>query len=238
MDKVRYPSRGIEYADSEERRIKNFAIAMAGKNKTTDIPDYKMKQRILYIEETSPERLWQIAELLVNEGRFSDAYDYIEQMEDEEKLRWFLAEAMKRGDFFNFDRVARKLGIEIPAKEWEELGDTAARLGYIKYAVESYRRAGNRAKSGKIIAENPDFFGPILEMERIGAPGLSEEEEEEGEDDEDEDEDEDMDLPPTLKAIEEGTLIEEAPKTPAKDPQQAARDAAAKARKKKWKKKK
>jgi hypothetical protein len=195
------------------------------------IPDYKTKQKILYVEETPPEQLWQIAELLIKDERFSEAYDFIERMNDEEKLRWFLEESRKKGDFFNFDRAARRLDLEVPAKDWEELGDTAARLGLIKYAVECYRRAGNREKSKKIIEENPDFFGPILEMERFGAPKLSEQIEEEDEEEED-------DLPQTLKAIEEGTLVEGAPKMPTKDPEQAARDAATKARKKKWKKRK
>ena len=37
------------------------------------------------------------------------------------------------------------------------------------YAVEAYRRAGQRQKADDIIRSNPDFFGPSVEMEREAA---------------------------------------------------------------------
>ena len=107
------------------------------------------------------------------------------------------------------------------------MGEIAAREGLVNYAVESYRRAGNRNKAKQLTSSNPDFFGPVLEMERLGLAAPEEEETE--------------DIPlglSILEKLEKAALEGKNLEPPEKDAQQAARDSMAKARKKKWKKKK
>jgi len=138
---------------------------MAAKEKKS-VPDYQEKQKILYIKETPPEKLLEVADRLLEQDRFSDAYDYLERSGDEKKIEEYMNMALDRGDFFNFDRAARKLDIEIEPELWEQLGENAAARDLFAYAVDAYRRAGRRGKTDEIMRANPDFFGPSIEMDR------------------------------------------------------------------------
>lgn len=127
---------------------------------------YGQKQKILYIDKTPKEKLLEIADRLLELDRFSEAFDFIERSGDEKRLEEYMYAALERGDFFNFDRAARKLDMEVPPETWKQLADKAAEAGFINNAVEAYRRAGERGRAREIIAEHPDFFGPVVETER------------------------------------------------------------------------
>lgn len=200
--------------------------------KIAGIPDYKQRQKILYIDKTPPEELARFADMLLVQNRYSEAFDYLERMGDAERLRSFMNDAKERGDFFNFERTARKLNLEVERGEWEELARKAVEKGLIRYAVEAYRRAGNRQKARELIAEFPQLFEPVLES---GKPVAELEEEEE-----EKKEISTKGAKPPLPAPEEKPALKVEPSKPAveKDPQQAAREAAMKALKKKWRKKK
>ena len=134
--------------------------------KKGEFPDYKEKQKLLYIKQTPPEVLLEIADGLLEEDRFSEAYDYIERSEDEKRIEDYMRKALDRGDFFNFERTALRLDLEIPPEMWESLADKAAQAEFYDYAVEAYRRAGLRHKAGEIIIANPEFFGPVILEDR------------------------------------------------------------------------
>jgi hypothetical protein len=131
--------------------------------------DYKEKQKILYIQKTPPDEVLRIANRLLDQDRFSEAYDYIERAGDEKRIEEFMYKALERGDFFNFDRAARRLDIEVEPDLWAQLADNAAAADMFVYAVEAYRRAGRRQKADDVIRARPDFFGPSIEMEREAA---------------------------------------------------------------------
>jgi len=127
---------------------------------------YRQRQKILYIDRTPKEKLLEIADQLLELDRFSEAFDFIERAGDDKRLEEYMYKALERGDFFNFDRAARKLDMEVPPQTWKQLGDNARRAGMINNAVEAYRRAGERATAQQLVAENADFFGPVVETER------------------------------------------------------------------------
>lgn len=199
--------------------------------KIKGIPNYKQRQRILYIDKTPPQELAGFADMLLAEKRYSEAFDYLERLGDAERLRRFMEEAKKRGDFFNFERTARKLNLEVKPSEWEELAECAVRYGLVRYAVEAYRRAGNRQRARELIAEFPQLFEPVLESGKPAAE-LDEEEEEEKK------ELPPKEIKPALPPPEEKPVVKVEPPAPEKDAEQLAREAAVKARKKKWRKKK
>ena len=194
------------------------------------IPNYKEKQKLLYVDDTPDQQLGDIAEELLAQKRHSEAFDYLERMEDETKLKKFMTDAKNRGDLFNYERSARVLEIEVDHKEWAELASMVVHAGMIVNAVEALRRAGEKARARELIAANPDFFGPTLEMDRLAKPGVAEELEEE---------EEKKEAPkPEPKKIEPVVQATHETSTAPKDPDEEAAEAAARARKKKWKHKK
>ncbi len=144
---------------------------------------YARRQKILYIDRTPKGKLLEIAEGLLEMDRFSEAFDFISRSGDEKKLEEYMYGALERGDFFNFDRAARKLDMEVPTETWKQLGDNAAEAGFINNAVEAYRRAGQRGRAREIMDEHPEFFEPVVETERQKAlaAGKSAEQDEEAE---------------------------------------------------------
>lgn len=140
-------------------------------DKKTAIPDYQEKQKLLYIKKASPETLLDIADQLIKEDRFNEAYDYIKSSGDETVLEKYMHDALERGDFFNFERAALELDLEIPPEMWNDVADNAYRKDMQLFAVEAYRRAGEKQKAEKIIETHPDLFGPVFEMERQKVAG-------------------------------------------------------------------
>lgn len=198
--------------------------------KIKGIPDYRQRQKILYIDKTPLQELGMFADMLLAERRYSEAFDYLERMGDTNRLRSFLEEAKQRGDFFNFERTARKLNFDVKPAVWEELGRRAEQNGFVKYAVEAYMRASNRQRARALITEFPQLFEQVLENGK--SINLDEDEEKKA-------------LPAkeittSLPHLQKKAVSRiESPKTAAeKDPEQLARESAMKARKKKWRKKK
>ena len=136
------------------------------KNIKGTLLNYEQKQKILYIQKTPPARLLEIADQLLSEDRFSEAYDFIERAGDEKRLEGFMDKALARGDFFNFEKTSRRLDMEVSPELWEQLAQNALKVEMWLYAVEAYRRAGMWEKADAIIRSHPDFFGPAIEMER------------------------------------------------------------------------
>ena len=130
-------------------------IILPGKAK---FPDYKKKQKLLYIQKTSPKVLSRIADSLLAEGRVNEAIDYLEKLRDDEKLKEIKKEALESGDLFSFERVVRILEEEITQKEWESLGDQAMQDKKYRYAQDAYRKAGAKDKTQR--AEEEAKFEP------------------------------------------------------------------------------
>jgi len=135
-------------------------------NEKSGFLDYQEKQKVLYIRKTPPERLLEIAQQLLAEDRFSEAYDFIERSGDEKRIEEFMDQSLQRGDFFNFERTSRRLDMEVAPELWKQLAENALTAEMWLYAVEAFRRAGEWQKADEIIKSHPDFFGPAIEMDR------------------------------------------------------------------------
>ncbi len=111
--------------------------------KRQTLPDYKEKQRILYLDATAPAALSTLGDRYADAGRISDAIEAYGRAQDEGKLRSLLARAEEEGDVQFFLQTLRALGREATTEEWTRLGERAFRKGRLTFARHAFEKGGH-----------------------------------------------------------------------------------------------
>ncbi len=121
------------------------------------LPDYRLKQKILYIDKTSPETLARYGDLYMEQDALSDALEFFIKAGTPAGLGKIKILALEKGDVFLFQSAAKALQREISPKEWEDIARRATdqkKYSFARYALE---KAGNAellsALTNKIKAE-------------------------------------------------------------------------------------
>lgn len=121
------------------------------------LPDYRLKQKILYIDKTSPETLARYGDLYMEQDALSDALEFFIKAGTPAGLEKIKILALEKGDVFLFQSAAKALQREISPKEWEDIARRATdqkKYSFARYALE---KAGNAellsALTNKIKAE-------------------------------------------------------------------------------------
>jgi hypothetical protein len=103
------------------------------------LPDYRLKQKILYIDNTSPDVLQDYGNLFLEDGCLSDALDLYQKAKHAEGIQKIKDMALNAGDVMLFQRAAKALNMEIKQAEWESISQKAISLkkyNFAKYALE------------------------------------------------------------------------------------------------------
>lgn len=124
------------------------------------LPDYNLKQKILYIDNTSPEVLQNYGNLFLEEGNISDALDFYEKAKHHEGMQKIKETAFDTGDVMLFQRAAKALSLELNKIDWESIGQKAAALKKYSFAQQALEKAGNQ--------ESLNSLKKILEAEKHG----------------------------------------------------------------------
>jgi hypothetical protein len=107
------------------------------------LPDYQLKQKILYTDHTDPEILKNYGNLFFAEGNLSDALDFYHKANFTEGLQKVKNTALESGDAMLFQRAAKALNLELKPADWENIGQTALRLKKYLFARHAIEKASN-----------------------------------------------------------------------------------------------
>ncbi len=110
------------------------------------LPDYRLKQKILYIDKTSPETLVNYGELYLAEGALSDALDFYAKAGNRPGMQKIKDIALDGGDSFLFQNASRALGEELQDTDWETLARNAAGHGKYSFARLALEKINNRER--------------------------------------------------------------------------------------------
>ena len=107
------------------------------------LPDYQLKQKILYIDRTSPEILKNYGDIFFAEGNVSDALDFYQKANDIEGIQKIKDAALESGDVMLFGRAAKTLNEELKPAGWEKIGRIALNLKKYLFARHALEKANN-----------------------------------------------------------------------------------------------
>ncbi len=128
----------------------------------SNLPDYKEKQKILYINSTPARTLTSMGERYLEENRISDAIEFFQKAAHREGLEKILAMAVESGDVMDFQQVLKALGREADKEEWKRIGERAEALKKYTFALQAFEKSGNEQETARL-------------QEKISAEGTSRE---------------------------------------------------------------
>lgn len=107
------------------------------------LPDYRIKQKILYIDKTGPETLKNCGDLFFAEGNLSDALDFYAKADFTEGMQKIKTAAGETGDTMLFQRAAKALNWEPAPADWENLAKAALDLKKYLFARHALEKTHN-----------------------------------------------------------------------------------------------
>ncbi len=105
----------------------------------TKLPDYRLKQKILYIDKTDTESLKKYGDLFLEAGNISDALDFYKKAKYFNGVENIRKISFDSGDVMIFEQAMKILSKEPSTAEWEQVGQKAISLKkyyFAKYALE------------------------------------------------------------------------------------------------------
>lgn len=108
-----------------------------------NLPDYRLKQRILYIDQTNPQILENYGYAFFAEGNLSDALDFYQKANSTIGLQKIKDFALENGDVMLFARAAKALNLELKTSDWENIAKIAIGLKKYLFARHALEKASN-----------------------------------------------------------------------------------------------
>lgn len=115
------------------------------------------KRDMLNRSAVSVDQLLKWGRLYEEQGQINDAIDFYEKANSAKSLEDLLSLSLREGDAFNYARIMKVLGRQVPAEEWISLGKRAAELGKDAFAREAFKRGGLETA---VIAESQEIQAP------------------------------------------------------------------------------
>jgi len=106
------------------------------------LPDYRLKQKILYIDKTDAEILKNYGNTFLDAGFISDAIDFYNKANYYDGLEKIKALAFETGDVMLFQRVMKALNTEPSQADWEMIGQKAISLKKYLFAKHALEKTG------------------------------------------------------------------------------------------------
>lgn len=110
---------------------------------TFRIPDYRSKQKLLYVDKTSPDTLQNYGDSFFEDGRLSDAFEFYIRANYVSGLQKIKDAALQSGDTMLFGQAAKALHQELKPADWEAVGKKAIELKKYSFARHALEKAGN-----------------------------------------------------------------------------------------------
>ncbi|MEN6620299.1 MAG: hypothetical protein ABFD50_01955 [Smithella sp.] len=110
---------------------------------TKNLPDYRLKQKILYIDQTNPQILESYGDAFFSEGNLSDALDFYQKANSVIGLQKIKKVAMESGDVMLFAHAAKALNLELKTSDWENIAKIAINLKKYLFARHALEKASN-----------------------------------------------------------------------------------------------
>jgi hypothetical protein len=107
------------------------------------LPDYRLKQKILYIDKVNPNVLKNYGDMFLEEGLLSDALDFYQKENNNSGMQKIKDIAFDRGDVMLFQQAAKALHLELKPANWESIGQKAIDLKKYLFAKHALERANN-----------------------------------------------------------------------------------------------
>lgn len=107
------------------------------------LPDYRLKQKILYLDKTRPYDLIQYGNLFYEAGAYSDALDFFQKSNHTEGIQEIKNIALKSGDVMLFQRSAKAMNLELSPLDWENVGKRAMEVKKYFFARHALEKANN-----------------------------------------------------------------------------------------------
>jgi hypothetical protein len=127
---------------------------------TRKLPDYRLRQKILYIDQTSAENLIRYGDLYLESGAVSDALDFYAKAAHTEGLEKIRQITFENGDVFLFQRVAKALHVEPDPSDWKAIAGRAIEHQYFSFARHALEiindTEGIKALAGMMKAEEAE----------------------------------------------------------------------------------
>ena len=110
------------------------------------LPDYRLKQKLLYIDKTNPDVLQKYGDLFMEEGSLSDALDFYQKAGHAEALQKIRTMALENGDVMLFQQAVKALGLELNPADWENIAEKAVELKKYCFAMHALQKADSEEK--------------------------------------------------------------------------------------------
>jgi hypothetical protein len=107
------------------------------------LPDYRLKQKILYIDKTSAASLISYGDLYLEAGALSDALDFYAKASHLTGVQKIKDLALSSGDTFLFQNAAKDEGIELRDADWENIIQKAIALKKYLFARHALEKINN-----------------------------------------------------------------------------------------------
>ena len=109
----------------------------------TKLYDYRLKQKILYIDKVNPHILQNYGDMFLEEGLLSDALDFYQKANYNSSMQKIKDIAFDRGDVMLFQQAAKILRLELKPADWEGIGQKAIDLKKYFFAQHALKKANN-----------------------------------------------------------------------------------------------
>ena len=123
------------------------------------MPDYRLKQKILYIEKANPNVLQNYGDIFLEEGLLTDALDFYQKANHSNGMQKIRDIAFDRGDVMLLHQAAKALHLELKPADWESIGQKAIDLKkylFAKHALEKANQEEMLNSLKKIIQKEVD----------------------------------------------------------------------------------
>ncbi len=107
------------------------------------LPDYRLKQKLLYEDKVNPKDLQNYGDLFFEEGRLSDALDFYQKANHNNGLQKIKDAAFNNGDVMLWKQAAKILNLELKPADWESIGQKAIELKKYSFASHALKEANN-----------------------------------------------------------------------------------------------
>lgn len=107
------------------------------------LPDYGLKQKILYIDKVKENVLRDYGNSFFEDGFLSDALDFYQKANDKIGIQKIKDMAFERGDVMLFQQAAKALNLELKPADWEGIGQKAIDLKKYSFARHALEKANN-----------------------------------------------------------------------------------------------
>ena len=111
----------------------------------TKLYDYRLKQKILYIDKVNTTVLQNYGNSFLEEGLLSDALDFYQKVNYNSGMQKIKDISFDSGDVMLFQQAAKALHLELKPADWEGIGQKAIGLKKYFFAQHALEKANNEA---------------------------------------------------------------------------------------------